>query len=268
MLHHTRSFYVGQNALLHARQDFGLALVGNNGSDRNPSWYELPLYRNPNNGELWYAATPYQKYGIEFLVPDHGRHYAVTTVDGKNIMTGERSSGSGSEQGWILSPAEGYGNNVVPGWYQDSGKVAAFQFAPSEISLAALSDGDTSNNGVVAARYFFERPRPKYRDNRRRGGGTRSMRGGDGLESLGGDIGTGMGEDVEFHTSTSTFSRDTTRRPVTCLVRYAKASDLIRSGFVLVNGQLPGASSANPFPEEGPGGVPRPDGNPLRRDSY
>jgi len=265
------------------QEGFGFALVENYGTPKAPLYREsFKIYRDPEGG-LWVTGEFGKKYGIEFIVPNYGQRYGtVCTVDGRSIMTGKKVLGTAKDIGWVFTPAEYPGANVIPGWKQPgNNKVAAFVLAEPEYSYAVLTGSSEEETGVIAVRFFHEYVEPTYYDEApnfrggekgapstfgggrgagtkrgmgtgmgpdvtTRGGGTR---GGGTRETKG--MGTGYGEDVKLKTSTTEFIPDLSRPPVTLILRIAQEHELIRGGCELVYDPtyvIPG-SKAQPFVE-------------------
>lgn len=251
---------------------FGFALVENYGPNNAPKYREsFKVYRAPN-GDLWVTGKFGTKYGIEFIVPNGYRRYGtVCTVDGRSIMTGEKVPGTTKDIGWVFTPAETPGANVIPGWKKPGNKeLAAFVLAEPEYSYAVLTGGTEEETGVIAVRFFHEYEEPDYEDRFEtlggakgapstfgggRGSGTRGMGSGYGQDVTRGGgtrgMGTGYGGDVKLKTSTTKFVPDLNRPPVTLILRIAQEHELIRGGCELVYDPtytIPG-SNAQPFVE-------------------
>jgi hypothetical protein len=92
-----------------------------------------------------------ERYLIE--IENHGpdRFEAVATVDGLDVMDGQR--GSLAKRGYVL---HAFGTVRIDGFRQNMDEVAAFRFGAVGDSYAALK-GDDANVGVIAVALFGER---------------------------------------------------------------------------------------------------------------
>lgn len=92
-----------------------------------------------------------QRYAIEICNETLDRVEAVATVDGLDVIDGER--GSFAKRGYVLGPGETY---RVDGFRRSQAAVAAFRFGTVDESYAART-GDDTNVGVVGVAFFTER---------------------------------------------------------------------------------------------------------------
>jgi hypothetical protein len=92
-----------------------------------------------------------QRYAIEISNGTPDRIEAVATVDGLDVMDGER--GSFAKRGYVLRPGETY---RVDGFRRSQAAVAAFRFGSVDESYAART-GEDANVGVVGVAFFAER---------------------------------------------------------------------------------------------------------------
>lgn len=92
-----------------------------------------------------------QRYAIEIGNGTSNRIEAVATVDGLDVMDGER--GSFAKRGYILGPGETY---RVDGFRRSQDAVAAFRFGTVDESYASRT-GNDANVGVVGVAFFAER---------------------------------------------------------------------------------------------------------------
>ncbi|HWR58540.1 MAG TPA: hypothetical protein VN328_06600 [Thermodesulfovibrionales bacterium] len=81
----------------------------------------------------------------------------VLAVDGRNIITGKRSSLKSHEKMYILEP---FGSAKLEGWRTDGNTVHTFYFTPMSDSYAVRTFGDSSAIGVIAVAVFREKSRP------------------------------------------------------------------------------------------------------------
>jgi hypothetical protein len=92
-----------------------------------------------------------QRYAIEISNGIRSRIEAVVTVDGLDVMDGER--GSFAKRGYVLRALETY---RVDGFRRSQAAVAAFRFGTIDESYASRA-GDDTNVGVVGVAFFAER---------------------------------------------------------------------------------------------------------------
>ena len=79
----------------------------------------------------------------------------VVAVDGRNIISGQKSHLNSTERMYILEP---YGQAVFDGWRTDHNQVYRFFFTAAENSYAEAF-GDKSAMGVIALAVFNEKPK-------------------------------------------------------------------------------------------------------------
>lgn len=81
----------------------------------------------------------------------------VIAVDGRNIITGRKSSLKSSEMMYIVGP---YSSSKLEGWRTDNETVHRFYFTDVKDSYSLRTFEDTSAMGVIAVAIFLERQRP------------------------------------------------------------------------------------------------------------
>lgn len=81
----------------------------------------------------------------------------VIAVDGRNIITGKKSSLKSKEMMYIV---DSYGSARLDGWRTDNDTVHRFYFTDVKDSYAARTFADTSAIGVIAVAVFHEKERP------------------------------------------------------------------------------------------------------------
>ena len=115
-------------------------------------------------------ARVYSKQGKSYIEARNGTEYAikvenltgdeilvVATVDGLNVVTGQKAALSNQENGYILNP---YGSYTIKGFRVNNDSVGAFQFSSKKKSYAASkNDGSESNVGVIAVAAFARKQR-------------------------------------------------------------------------------------------------------------
>jgi hypothetical protein len=116
--------------------------------------WPLPAFRW--GGRLLVEGRRGQRYSIEIDNWSGARIEAVTTVDGLDVMDGER--GSFEKRGYVLRPGETY---RIDGFRRSQWAVAAFRFGNVDESYAAQT-GDDANVGVIGVAFFAERGAPPF----------------------------------------------------------------------------------------------------------
>lgn len=82
----------------------------------------------------------------------------VIAVDGRNIITGEKSFLNSNEMMYIVAP---YSTAKLEGWRTDRDTVHRFYFTDTKDSYSVRTFGDTSAMGVIAVAAFREKERPE-----------------------------------------------------------------------------------------------------------
>lgn len=119
----------------------------------------LPVYRQSsseiNTFRAYLEAVYGKNYGINIHNRTGNRIGLVIAVDGRNIISGQKSQLKASEQMYILGPHE-YGN--FEGWRTSTRKIHRFYFTDEGDSYAGAWD-DYTAMGVIAVAVF---PEKKY----------------------------------------------------------------------------------------------------------
>ena len=100
-----------------------------------------------------------RNYKIRVRNLSPGRIGLVVAVDGRNIISGQKSHLNSTERMYILEP---YGQAVFDGWRTNQNQVHRFFFTAAENSYAEAF-GDKSAMGVIALAVFNERPKKTER---------------------------------------------------------------------------------------------------------
>ncbi len=100
-------------------------------------------------------AKPQARYSIRARNLTGGRVGIVIAVDGRNIVSGERSDLGRREAMYVLGP---YETTTYSGWRTSASEVRRFYFTDVADSYAGRI-GDESAMGVIAAAVYKERPR-------------------------------------------------------------------------------------------------------------
>jgi len=152
----------------------------------------LPFYRVGGGGthdtyRAYVEAVKGERYGIRIRNNTARRVGVVVAVDGRNIISGEKSFLKGNERMYILGP---YETETYDGWRTAKDTINRFYFTKPGDSYAGAF-GDYSAMGVVAVAVFREREVPSQHsrvpDREKSGKGTE-----DG--SVPGEPGEGSGE--------------------------------------------------------------------------
>jgi len=109
----------------------------------------LPLFQR--GGAHFVEGQAGERYAIEIQNRSGVRFEAVASVDGLDVMDGER--GSFEKRGYIIDPG---GRLRIDGFRRTLREVAAFRFGAVRDSYAAQK-GDDSNVGVIGVAFFCER---------------------------------------------------------------------------------------------------------------
>jgi hypothetical protein len=112
-----------------------------------------------NVNRAYLEAINGQNYKIRVRNLKQRRIGLVVTVDGRNIISGQKSHLNSTERMYILEP---YGQAVFDGWRTDQNQVHRFFFTAAENSYAEAF-GDKSAMGVIALAVFNEKPKKVVR---------------------------------------------------------------------------------------------------------
>lgn len=107
-----------------------------------------------HEGMTYVAGEKGQRYNLRVKNMSWDRIEVVSTVDGKDVMSGE--PGNYIEQtGYLIKP---YNSILIDGIRQTDDEVAAFRFSGKQDSYAAqMSGGNTQNLGVIGFAVFKEK---------------------------------------------------------------------------------------------------------------
>ncbi len=130
----------------------------------------LPLYEHSQRNGVYKAyleAIKGKGYKLRARNNTRDRVGLVIAVDGRNIVSGDRSELRADERMYILEPGE---TQTYEGWRTGRNKVNRFYFTNTGRSYAVDAFGDTSALGVIAVAVFAEQAqvvsRPVERDDR------------------------------------------------------------------------------------------------------
>jgi hypothetical protein len=212
-----------------------------------------------HHGSTFVLGDMGRRYGIQLVNHSAQRVEVVVSVDGRDVVHGERSGGS-SDRGYIV-PA--FGSTTIRGFRTSMNEVAAFRFTTPGDSFSGRN-GTPQNVGIIRALVFREqvqqmpRPRPMKRprgmkdksavprpgarvpgSTGKSASETRSAdrhdRGmGDRVRRRTNNLGTQFGERTMSRVREVSFSRATPRRPNQMLaVRYDDRQGLVARGIRL-----------------------------------
>ena len=122
--------------------------------DRGRTLQEYPV-RGESRGAVYKAyveATRGRNYSVQVRNRSNERIGVVIAVDGRNIISGDRSNLSSSERMYVLGP---YQQESYEGWRASKDRVNRFYFTDEGDSYAGAW-GDYSAMGVVAVAAFRE----------------------------------------------------------------------------------------------------------------
>jgi len=139
-------------------------------SDRKGMLSLYPVGSNGGNNSYraYLEAERGEKYGIRIANRTGRRIGVVVAVDGRNIISGEKSNLRNSERMYILGP---YESAVYDGWRTARDTVNRFYFTEPGDSYAAAFN-DRSAMGVIAVAVYREKepPPPRVRHDRESSG--------------------------------------------------------------------------------------------------
>lgn len=129
-------------------------------SDTQGALREFPVSQNAVNYRAYVEATRNDRYRLSVMNNSHQRVGLVIAVDGRNIISGQRSDLANHERMYILNPHE---SGEYEGWRTSSTQTNRFYFTDAGDSYAAAW-GDTSAMGVIAMAVYAEKQRPVVMD--------------------------------------------------------------------------------------------------------
>ncbi|HRY14418.1 MAG: hypothetical protein KDJ31_14380 [Candidatus Competibacteraceae bacterium] len=211
-------------------------------NERGREFPQYPLRRS-HKGSIYKAhleAVRGEKYAVRVRNRSDQRIGVVIAVDGRNIISGERSDLRPDERMYVLEP---YEQETYEGWRTGKNRVNRFYFTDAGDSYAGAW-GDYSAMGVIAVAAFrevvYRQPQPqpwaegRSDDRPRRGESSRPgapPAAADAPRSLGAAPGTGYGEQewspsrrVEFEPEQRPFAQ--------FFLKYAWRATLCRQGVI------------------------------------
>lgn len=114
-----------------------------------------PFKTYTHEGKVYFEGIRGKKYGIKVKNTSSTRLEVVLTVDGRDIISGEKGNYV-SQRGYIFNP---YQEWTITGFRQTDNSVAAFNFSNKESSYSNLM-GSPENIGVIGVAIFKEKEKP------------------------------------------------------------------------------------------------------------
>lgn len=200
--------------------------------DSGGSLHHIP-FRSAQQGQLlvnkrYLVARQGENYGIKVRNRSAERIGVVIAVDGRNIITGERSELGHREAMYIVAPGE---TARYDGWRTSSSEVHRFYFTASDDSYAIRTFDDSSAMGLIAVAVFRERPKPPALSLKRESTAPSAGRPQSSSDAAEKQAGTGFGDSAYSPVMTVAF--DPERRPVQKeLIKYEWREVLCRKGIL------------------------------------
>jgi hypothetical protein len=126
-------------------------------SDGKGSLPEYPVNSDASHYRAYLQASNNDRYRIRVSNNTDQRVGVVITVDGRNIISGQKSYLQNTERMYILNP---HSSEEYEGWRSNQNQVNRFYFTEAADSYAAAW-GDNSAMGVIALAVYPESPRPQ-----------------------------------------------------------------------------------------------------------
>ena len=126
-------------------------------SDTKGSLPEYPVNSDASHYRAYLQAANNDRYRIRISNNTDNRIGIVLAVDGRNIISGQKSYLQNTERMYILNP---HSSEEYEGWRSNQNQVNRFYFTQAADSYAAAW-GDNSAMGVIALAVYPERPRPE-----------------------------------------------------------------------------------------------------------
>jgi hypothetical protein len=115
----------------------------------------VPLYRAPDgSGRYYVEARRGARYAIRLDNRSHERLGVALTVDGLNVISGQKAAGPGPGRMYVLDP---WDSTEVQGWRTDLDSVQRFTFVDEARSYAVRSGKANSKMGWIEVAVFRER---------------------------------------------------------------------------------------------------------------
>ncbi len=142
----------------HTRGDVDVRIVSDNGGELTTIPFKHYTKRGTKVTKQYIEAVKGENYSIIVKNRTGGRIGVVVAVDGRNIISGNKSSLKSKERMYIIGP---YGRARLEGWRTNLDTVHRFYFTDQGDSYAVKTFKDSSAMGVIAVTVFRERHQPK-----------------------------------------------------------------------------------------------------------
>ena len=126
-------------------------------SDGKGSLPEYPVKGDASHYRAYLQASNNDRYRIRIANNTDQRVGVVIAVDGRNIISGQKSYLQNTERMYIL---DAHASAEYEGWRSGQNQTNRFYFTEAADSYAAAW-GDNSAMGVIAMAVYAERPRPE-----------------------------------------------------------------------------------------------------------
>jgi hypothetical protein len=121
-----------------------------------------PLYRAPDgSGRYYVEAQRGARYSVRLDNRSRERLGVALTVDGLNVISGQKAVGSGPGRMYVLDP---WDSTEVQGWRTDLESVQRFTFVDEERSYAVRSGKANAKMGWIEVAVYRERRPYAYRE--------------------------------------------------------------------------------------------------------
>lgn len=130
-----------------------IGVIGDN-SGNLPNY---PVVDPSGNHRAYLQAVPSERYRLKISNNSDTRVGVVVAVDGRNIISGQKSYLQNTERMYILEP---HTSSEYDGWRTSGNQVNRFYFTETSNSYAEAW-GDSSAMGVIAMAVYPEQPRPE-----------------------------------------------------------------------------------------------------------
>ena len=126
-----------------------------------------PLYLRPGNWDReYFQAFQGRNYSIQVTNNSGERVAVLMSVDGLNVVSGQKSNLSNQEGMYVLGP---WSTATISGWRTSLNEVRRFVFVDEERSYASRTDQANGDMGWIRVLSFREQPqRVTWRDDLRR----------------------------------------------------------------------------------------------------
>jgi hypothetical protein len=223
-------------ALARTDVNFGTAVdvrvTSDNGAEY-PRYAAHPACARGSGSYFYMEAVKGERYSIQITNRLNRRVAVVIAVDGRNIISGQKSCLKNSERMYIIEP---YATNIFEGWRTGMDRTNRFFFTGQSDSYAEKVFSDASAMGTIAVAAYREKVRqvtpvtPSYdrESSRSRGAGGKSS-----SEKCAKDeqAGTGFGETTFSPVYEVAFESERSAAGMVVL-KYEWRSELCRKGII------------------------------------